>query len=115
MIKLRFVKLGTKWFVDLPLYEGDVNDMQMVFGADTMLELYSGGRREYEIGLRTDESDCISEANAGESAELIKLREDADGATYFVKSRLYRDELWLCPVTKYVFGEYPDTIKLSIY
>ena len=50
---------------------------------------------------------------------LIVLKKTVEtegyGATYDVTSRLYRDEVWLCPVMLHVFGEYPDELKIIIF
>ena len=39
---LRFIKLSNKWFVDIP-WDGDIDDLQMVDGADLMLDALSHG------------------------------------------------------------------------
>ena len=35
-MQIRFVKLAEKWFIDIP-WIGDVNDLQMVSGADSQV------------------------------------------------------------------------------
>ncbi|KAA6341295.1 hypothetical protein EZS27_010882 [termite gut metagenome] len=37
-MKLRFVKIANKWFCDIPDYEGMIEELEMVDGADTMLD-----------------------------------------------------------------------------
>lgn len=115
MIKIRFTKLANKWFADIPMYEGDVNDLQMVSGADTLIELYALGKSECEVGV-LDDFDW-DDYNSDPSLIVLKKTVETEGygATYDVTSRLYRDEVWLCPVMLHVFGEYPDELKIIIY
>jgi hypothetical protein len=45
----RFIKEGTEWYIDLPEYienGGSKGDLQMVEGADTMLDIISAGGDE---------------------------------------------------------------------
>jgi hypothetical protein len=56
----------------------------------------------------------------GLNAELLALIGHAPvdyGAYYNVttlQGKPYRHQLWLCPVTEYVFGQYPSKIYASV-
>ena len=45
---LSFVKLSERWFVDIP-WEGDVSDLQMVAGADLLLDSLCNGNTRISI------------------------------------------------------------------
>lgn len=99
--RLSFVKLANKWFVVLPEWEGDVEDLQMVCGADLLLECISNGQPVVTISI-VEKS----------STRLTLLSSDDYGATYKVNSPYYQGDVWLCNVTKYVLGEFPKVIYI---
>ncbi len=50
----KFIKEGSEWYIDLPEYlanGGSKGDLQMVQGADTMLDIISEGRMEISLML----------------------------------------------------------------
>lgn len=110
---IRFYREGSRWYADLPEYiqaGGTKEDCEMVCGADEWLEIISQG--ESEVTLRID-------SEPFEAAEFLKLESvDTDalfeGAYYRVQSYKGIDyshrNMWLCPVTLFVFGKYPDKI-----
>lgn len=111
--KLIFVKLAGKWFVLLPDYPGDPMDLEMVSGADVLCETID----EYKNGF-ISVTVSTKPLNGDEFAtRLIVLNckevyEDI-GATYVKQGSDM--EVWLCPVTKYVFGEFPETIYIRLW
>lgn len=110
MKELKFVKLSNKWFVDIP-YDGNINDLQMVDGADTFLDCYNSRNGIVEIGIfEQNDKPRVSH----KTAFLKKISTDEFGATYSVDSEKYRGNIWLCEITKLVFGEYPDEILVCL-
>lgn len=65
MKNYRFYKEDLKWYVDLPEWEGDKSSLQMVAGADDMLELYAENKDEVTL--------IISEELFEDSDKLIML------------------------------------------
>ena len=105
-MKLRFIKLANKWYVDIP-YIGDINDLQMVCGADLLLENIANGKFYVEVNVATTyiEHDIA----------LIKIDENSEGASYDIKNNIpYRGEVWLCNITKNLFDLFPETFYLKI-
>lgn len=104
---LTFKKLANRWFYDIP-YDGDINDLEMVLGADKLIEsipsLVFKGIKIIEIV--PNKTDC----------ELRKLEEDEfeTGCTYYADTPFFKGEIWLCAVTKTVLGKYPDVINFII-
>lgn len=108
---LRFYKFENIWYIDLPEWEGAVEDLEMVNGADTFLEIYS---RKLNSKLLTFE--IWTEKPDVPCAFVTKTDQDHEGATYQVhNSKLYDGSIWLCNVTKFVFGgNHPNSIYLRI-
>lgn len=112
MKRLKFYKESdNRWYVDLPDWKGSKADLEMVMGADTMLEYMSEGDDKVWVTL--------SEGEFENSDKLEFIRpaiEIQNGAFY--KLEKYRGielnlELWLCDVTIFVLGHFPETIYIS--
>ena len=105
-----FVKDKDKWYIDLPEYDGSREDLRMVAGADTWLDMLSGNGDCARLRIST--SDPL--ANRLDRIFEVPL---VGGAYY--KARSYNGVrsnhmMWLCPVTLYVFGEYPSVIYYEV-
>jgi hypothetical protein len=107
----KFYKEGLSWYIDLPEYlaqGGSKGDLQMVDGADTMLDLMAKG--EPSVVLQISEEPFTG-------ADLVALQEKCDpsigGGNYFMASfegEAVQQRMWLCQVTEFVFGYLPDQI-----
>src|SRR5688572_19708647 len=106
-----FYKNGLAWYIDLPRYleqGGEIGDLQMIDGADKMLEILSNGAQKVQLDISTDPF---------EGADVLTLIEKCDpfigGGNYLFKDyngREINQHLWLCQVTEFVFGDIPDKI-----
>lgn len=115
-MKYRFYKKdGNEWFIDLPQYiedGGNVEDLQMVAGADTLLDLVSNFKSDVILEL--------SENKFDECEELEYLSEPPviTGCYYHLttfQNRPFMDIIWLCDVVKYVFnGIFPKSIFFKV-
>lgn len=106
MKQFKFIKEeDNKWYVVLPEWEGSKEDLEMVCGADTLLDIVS--QSENLAYLTISE---IEEENIKFKLEFDK--EEADGAWYNLSSEYYNFELWLCKVLKYVYGYNPKILYL---
>lgn len=92
-----------RWYIVLPTWEGDRAELEMVSGADTMLDILAQGRSKVDITMST-------EMFEGYTFTLSFLEECCGGGTYLMKSEYHEFEVWLCHVTKFVFGELPIII-----
>jgi len=107
----RFIRTGREWYIDLPEFieqGGSIGDLQMVDGADKMLDMIAGQQSQVKL--------VISKENF-EGADVLVLTEKCDpyigGAYYFMKEyhgQEIRHTMWLCQVTEFVFGELPTEI-----
>ena len=102
----KFVKEYNKWYVVLPEWEGPKADLEMVLGADTMLDIIAQGEHEVTVVISTKPFD-------GSNFTLTYLREESEGGWYHLKGQFHEFELWLCKVTKFVFGDMPEKLYIG--
>jgi len=107
----RFYKNSTGWFVDLPNYPFSKAHLAMVKGADVLLEQLAEGKNEvwFEASTQpipeyTDVLDRVKKLGITKGAiykgNLIKINHKI----------LEENNLWLYPVTLFVFQRYPKKI-----
>lgn len=121
MKRLTFVKLIDKWFVDLEGWELEkIQDLQMVYGADDMLDFLTKDGRTVTI-------DCVDSLSKSDYT-LVKVEEDDDfGATYKIIANtekaystlmpyleMTNNNIWLCNVCKKIFGSFLKEINFNV-
>lgn len=116
--------LDGRWYIDLPEYikagVGTKGNLQMVAGADTWLDKLSNNTDEVTLTFSNQffegcQDQMIQSLIAYGGAAMIELTKDElDTGMWYTTTAGH--ELWLCPVTKYVFGSnyYPSIIFYSI-
>lgn len=98
-----------RWYVVLPEYEGDPEDLEMVEGADKMLDALT------EDGLYVTLMVDLEEPSDGEYFTLEMKSHDDYGGYYNVKNcQQFSNMVWLCNVVHFVFGEHPEAIYCSV-
>ena len=111
--KLEFEKdPDTRWYAVIPEWDGERYDLEMVMGADTWLELISQGEGRVEILISDEPFDGAQQLVMTQLGRLEGI-EMGTGAWYRVETYLgieYNLEMWLCDVTKFVFGKFPGVI-----
>ena len=108
---VHFRKVGTKWYCDVPGFPKELFDHTlMVAGAANFIEYYSKGESEVEAVIKiADETE--NKWHCG--ASLYKTRSTlTGGAFYKVDGTSFDEEIWLCPVTLFLLGKYPERILL---
>lgn len=98
------------WFIDLPL-DGPFTkeDYQMVCGADIMLDIISNFDNSIKLEIDTEEF---------EGSDVLQFVGEPHygGAEYRVDNldgKKIGTIIWLCDVTKHLFGEFPTEIYLK--
>lgn len=95
-----------RWYIDLPEYSGLKADLEMVSGADIMLDKLS----------LTDSVDCV--ISDGSLVDWDLLLEPLGEEGYYITTshKMQYDgiSVWLCEVTKFVFGYYPENIYIKV-
>jgi hypothetical protein len=126
MRNLRFYKEDTNnWYADIPKWLGFKAQLQMVAGADTLLDYVSNGKNEVTLGLSETEienSECLELVNIFKGYNFfgfnLKIFGGTDnGAIYMLKKfngKIIDYEIWLCNVTKFVFGKFPKKIYFIV-
>lgn len=114
--KMSFVKEeDNKWYIELPEWTGEKGDLQMVMGADTMLDLLDlSGSKRVEL--------IVAEADTEGGPWMVQLRKTEDrsdvggGADYTCSAPEFGVadfKVWLCNVTHWIYGYMPDNISLA--
>lgn len=106
-MKAKFLKEeDNKWYIVLPDYPGPKADLEMVLGADTLLDIIAQGTNEVNANIDlnpfNDFKYCLSKKQD---------TPDIGGALYYISSFNESFDIWLCDVTRFVFdGNLPETI-----
>lgn len=100
-----------QWYIDLPEWTGSMDELQMVLGADNMLDIIAQGSDTVTLYLSIEPF---------EGANILTWLEDGipgyenmGGAIYRLHQYngiVFDTDMWLCDVTKFVFGEIPKLI-----
>lgn len=108
-MEFTFEKKDGKWFIVLPEWKDNPDDLQMVNGADTLLDILSPHQLEVtlKVWLSKPDTSCVS---------INKIAQDGQGATYQVSDCAdYNGTVWLCNVTKFIFlGFHPQQIYFQV-
>ena len=99
----RFYKEEHKWYIQLDDWDGDKEALEMVAGADVMLDILSNSTTEVKLLISTTDFS---------SKQLSKI-DDEGNYSYHDLDDNFIFPVWLCSVAIYVFGEYPSQIFIS--
>jgi len=106
MKQLNFNKEGNQWYIDLPDWKGAKEELEMVAGADRLLDHLSNNEDKVSV--------FVSEEPIDDSIALNKKYNINGGADYKPANTDVVFSVWLCGVTKFVFGGYmPDKLYLK--
>ena len=97
-MKTKFYLEDSKWYIDLPEWKGSKEDLEMVLGVDILL-----------THLSRDSSEVYVEFTNEEFEGCHTLTHIGDGY-YYNSAEFGPDIIWLCYVTEFIFGEYPNKI-----
>lgn len=104
-MKLNFEKDNTGWYIILPEWKGPRSSLAMVAGADTLLDELSSGGNFISLNISLEQKDNY--------LRLTKVKNCwFNGADYVVSST--GKKVWLCNVTKFVFGNFPKDIYVNV-
>ena len=95
-----------RWLVVLPDYDGDQEDLEMVDGADQFLDYftYDGLYVTVDVSLEDDYP-----------VRLKLVAHYEIGGTYQVENLDgFNEDVWLCNVVHFLFGEHPEEIYFNI-
>lgn len=108
-----------RWYYDMPKADeiGIPKELlEMVLGADNMLDDLANGNTEVLLNLFTSHE--IIPSNDNNVICLTKLEESTinNGCYYVITTNNYTNIslIWLCSVTTVVFGYFPNNIYIQI-
>lgn len=107
---IRFYKNAKhEWYADIPEWGGSLDELQMVEGADELLNWIAASATECKLRMADAHFD-----NA-EILDLVYVREEnlGGGGDYLLnsfKGDVKNHKLWLCHVTEFVFRQLPERI-----
>ena len=91
-----------RWYVDLPEWEGERAELEMVMGADMLLDIVSANGWWVDVKMSDEEfPGCKT---------LTYDKTEATPGYYNNNAWHGPSTIWLCSVTEFVFGYYPDKI-----
>lgn len=109
--KLQFnCEEDNKWYINFPNWPFDHHNLMMVAGADKLCEfLSSDGKFTYVEVIPSNK-----EKNYNRYAKLIRKEHSLTGGSVYkvVGLKEFNRDIWLCPVTLFVLGNYPKYIYI---
>ena len=113
MLKIfKFYKEKTNnWFADVPKWKGDKEDLQMVLGADTMLNYIANGKNEITLEISTEPIEQSFKLT------LVKRGTIEGGGYYCVTApngQVIVSFAWLCGVLEFVFDNIPEKLYIIL-
>ena len=110
-MKLKFVKLANSWYVHLPEYPGNVDELEMVCGADSMcyeLDDDNDGIVEIEVYDISIDADIVLDFMFSTTDETGK-----QSGAYYNAHGTNTQQIWLCNVVKHIFKSFPPVIYIK--
>ena len=99
---------SNRWYANIDDYPGDFEDLEMIMGADELLDRLSCGGDFVKVSIIADEIPSFPP-----NMKLTKYKEDETGAYYTQDFYDHLPSVFICNVTKFVFGYFPDIIYLT--
>ena len=101
-----------RWYIVLPEWTGDRGDLEMVCGANVMLDIMAQSEFKITLSLSLSYLPYVEQT----VLDLINESDEVGGGFYMMdtyKDVTYNLNMWLCDVTKFVFGYMPKVIYVS--
>lgn len=99
------------WYVDFPNWPFDHHNLMMVSGADKLCEFLSDDNKSAYVNVIPSNK----EENHTGYAKLIQKEHSLTGGSTYEVTNLegFNHNIWLCPVTLFVLGQYPKYIYIK--
>ena len=106
-----FTKIGRKWYCEVPGFPKELFEHTlMVGGAAKLLEYYSRGDNKIVAKIKIANE---MEDNQYCGFRLYKNNSTLTGGAFYKDpSGFFNEEFWLCPVTLFLLGKYPERILI---
>lgn len=97
-----------RWYIVLPDWTGSKADLEMVWGADMLLNIYAQGLQK--ISLSVSETEIPSY----DVIQLLEICPATTGGAYYKVDKInginYNFKIWLCDVTLSLYGNFPSVL-----
>lgn len=107
--EMSFEKEGRRWYAVIPQWKGSKASLEMVAGADEFLN---------SLDVRNNHFVTLSMSTKYKKGykKLVKVNECEFGGANYIHKEPNRlpDMMWLCEVTMFVFGNYPENIYFKV-
>ena len=99
------------WYIDFPNWPFDHENLMMVSGADDLCEFLTADDKVTRVKVIPAKKEEKHEGYF----KLTKVRSGlTSGSTYTVEGlNGFNKNIWICPVTLFVLGQYPDYIYVK--
>lgn len=99
------------WYVDFPNWPFDHHNLMMVAGADKLCAFLSDDDKIAKVSVIPSNK----ELNLEGYAKLIRGEHFLTGGSIYEVTNLpgFEREIWLCPVTLFVLGQYPKYLYIK--
>ena len=106
-----FIKIGRKWYCEVPNFPKELFEHTlMVGGASKFLDYYSRGESKIVATIRAT---TAKEEKFFGGSRLHKISSTLTGGAFYKDPRgNFNEEIWLCPVTLFLLGKYPERILI---
>ena len=105
--EVSFIKIGRKWYCEVPNFPKELFEHTlMVGGAAKLLDYHARGRKRIAMKVKTTNEENGNMGLVKNSSTLT------GGAFYRDPSGNFNEEIWLCPVTLFLLGKYPERILI---
>ena len=123
--KLHFIAINDelnnkRWYYDFKHWGFNYEFLEMVAGADQLCELYANGKNELTINIISTNKLLKTKPNnynlfVGETPNKNTTWKEKllYGRTYKLENNNNIIEMWICPVTLFVLGKYPNYLYVN--
>ena len=113
---LTFVKENGNWFYDFKNWGFSHDNLMMVAGADDLCEMYSGGNDRFTINIIASRIPLEKLTETHTEFKGEEWPDDFSFSDRILYGRSYESsesDMWICPVTLFVLGRYPNYIYIE--
>ena len=99
------------WYIDFPNWKFNHHNLMMVAGADDLCEFLSSDNISITLNVVPSKKELELDGYYKLEQKDCSL---TGGSTYSVTNiNGFEKDIWLCPVTLFVFGEYPKYLYIK--
>ena len=109
-MRLNFVKMAQRWYVQMPDYTDGVDDLELTGDADNFCEKLDDTGCGIVTTVVRDKP--FRKMRGVITLELDTVNAEYGGANY--KCPEMKMDVWLCDVVKFIFGQFPKTIFIKV-